>query len=178
MTLLLWEKATIFALILLRILAGIFLLFQFSFVISFTLGLFPQTVHISTTFLDYLKSTFTAIGLAFLDYLPSGGFVVIVAILTNYLLQFLKTISVAAERGDISVPVFSADTARPTYQLLRIGVIIFAVVVAYPLSPRRPVGSLQGQSHCSSASSSHSPPAPSSPTSSPESCSPTCAPTS
>jgi len=134
-TLLLWEKATIFALILLRILAGIFLLFQFSFVISFTLGLFPGTAHISTTFLDYLKNTFTAIGLAFLDYLPSGGFVVIVSILTHYLLRFLKLISVAAERGDITVPIFSAETARPTYQLLRIGVIIFAVVVAYPYLP-------------------------------------------
>ena len=43
MTLLLWERGTFFALFLLRILAGVFLLFQLSFVISYTLGLFPQT---------------------------------------------------------------------------------------------------------------------------------------
>lgn len=131
----LWEKATLFALFLLKILVGVFLLFQLSFVISFTLGLFPQTAHISTTFLDYLKTTFSAVGLAILEYLPSGGFVVIVALLTHYLLQMLKVFAVAVERGEISIPGVANDTARPTYQLLRIVVIILATVVAYPYLP-------------------------------------------
>jgi len=42
---------------------------------------------------------------------------------------------VAVEHGDISIPGVATDTARPTYQLLRIVVIIFAVVVAYPYLP-------------------------------------------
>lgn len=133
--LLLWEKGALFALFVLKIVIGIFLLFQLSFVISYTLGLFPQTAHISTTFLDYLNSTFAAIGLALLEYLPRGGFVVIASFLTYYLLQILKVLSVALERNDISIPGISPDTARATYQLLRIVAILFAIVVIYPYLP-------------------------------------------
>ncbi len=131
----LWERAALLALFLFKVFIGVFLLFQFSFVLSFTLGLFPQTAHISTTFLDYLKSTLAAAGTALFEYLPSGGFVVIVALFTHYLLQMMRVFAVAVERGDIAVPGIAADVARPTYQLLRIVVIIFALVIAYPYLP-------------------------------------------
>ena len=54
------------------------------------------------TFLDYLKGTFSAIGAAALDYLPKGGFVLIVVVLTNYVLRFVKAIfkAVLAEGAD------------------------------------------------------------------------------
>lgn len=131
----LWERAALLALFLFKIVIGVFLLFQFSFVVSFTLGLFPQTAHISTTFLDYLKTSFTSIGVAMLAYLPSGGFVIIVALITHYLLQMMKVFAVAVERGDFSIPGIASDVARPTYHLLRIVVIIFALVIAYPYLP-------------------------------------------
>lgn len=52
----------------------LFLLSQFSLLISFSFSQFPQTAGISTTLIDYLKSTFGGIGRSVVDYLPKGGF--------------------------------------------------------------------------------------------------------
>lgn len=131
----LWEKAAAILLLAMKAAIAVFLLFQLSFVISYTLGLFPQTAGISTTFLDYLTSTVGAIGMSLLEYLPRGGFVIVVCLFAYYVNQVIRILAVAAERGDIHIPGVAGDVARPTYQLVRIGVVVFALVVVYPYLP-------------------------------------------
>lgn len=131
----LWEKAISVLLLAMKAAVGVFLLFQLSFVISFTLSLFPETAGISTTFLDYLTTTVASIGMSLLEYLPRGGFVIVVGFFAYYVNQIIRVLAVAAERGDIHLPGIGGDVARPTYQLLRIGIIVFALVIAYPYLP-------------------------------------------
>ena len=132
---LLWERSRTVLMALLRFAIAILLLSEFSFAMSFTFGLFPQTAGISTTLLDYLKAAFSSVGLAIIRYLPSGGFVLIVCLLTHYVIKALKFWADAIERGDITLKSLHPEMAQPTYQLLRFVVIIFALVIAFPYLP-------------------------------------------
>lgn len=134
-TRLLWEKVAAVVLLAMKAAVGLFLLFQLSFVISFTLSLFPETADISTTFLDYLTTTVGAIGMSLLEYLPRGGFVIVVGFFAYYINQVIRVLAISAERGDIHIPGVGGDVARPTYQLVRIGIILFALVIVYPYLP-------------------------------------------
>lgn len=135
LNLLLWERLFLFILLLLKIAAGIFLLFQFSLLISFTFGLFPATAGISLSLFEYFRATFGAIGKAVVDYLPRGGFVAILALITFYGLRLMKLFFRAIERGDIDFARITPETAAPTYQLLRILIVLFVLVVAFPYLP-------------------------------------------
>jgi small-conductance mechanosensitive channel len=132
---LLWERGAMLLFTGARAFLWIFALFQFSFLLSYSFGLFPQTAGISTTLLDYLRTTFGGIGKAIVDYLPSGGFVIVVGFITRYLLRLLAFIAKAVEQGDLPVAGMHPEMARPTYQLVRIFVLIFALVVVFPYLP-------------------------------------------
>lgn len=114
---------------------GIVLLFWFSFLLSWTLGIFPQTAGISTTLLDYIGAAFKTVGKATLDYLPSGGVVVVVVVVSHYVLRILKFFALAMERGDVALDGIRPEMAKPTHQLVRLVVILFALVVAFPYLP-------------------------------------------
>ncbi|MCL4797312.1 MAG: mechanosensitive ion channel family protein [Bryobacteraceae bacterium] len=135
LNLLLWERLFLFILLLIKVATGIFLLFQFSLLVSFTFGLFPATQGISLSLFEYFRATFGAIGTSVLDYLPRGGFVVILAMITFYGIRLMKLFFQAIERGDIDFAKITPETATPTYQLLRILVILFVLVVAFPYLP-------------------------------------------
>jgi small-conductance mechanosensitive channel len=133
--LLLWERGRELALAVVKLAVGLFLLSEFSFVISFSFGLFPQTSGISTTLMDYLGAAFGGVGMAIVGYLPSGVFVVVLCVLTRYFLRALKFWAQALENGDLTITGLHPEMAKPTYQLLRFLVIIFALVVAFPYLP-------------------------------------------
>ena len=133
--LLLWERSKVFGMTIVRVVAGISVLFEFSFLLSYTFGLYPQTAGVSTTLINHLGSAFAGAGLAFVNYLPSGGFVLAVILLTRYLLRGLKFLAKAVETGDLPIRGLHSEMAKPTYQLVRFVVVIFALVVAFPSLP-------------------------------------------
>jgi small-conductance mechanosensitive channel len=135
LNLLLWERLFLFVLLLIKVATGIFLLFQFSLLVSFTFGLFPATQGISLSLFEYFRGTFGAIGQAILNYLPRGGFVAILAMITFYGIRLMKLFFLAIERGDIDFAKITPETATPTYQLLRILIVLFVLVVAFPYLP-------------------------------------------
>jgi small-conductance mechanosensitive channel len=115
--------------------AAFAILSTFSFVLSYTFGLYPQTAGISTTLWDYIASIFRAVANAMVGYLPSGGLVVVTIIVTFYLLRLLKSVADAVERGDLSIKGIHPEMARPTFQLTRLLLMIIAFIVAFPYLP-------------------------------------------
>ena len=118
-----------------QVIAGLFLLSVLSFLLSYTFGLYPATAGISTTLWDYLRSTFGAAGQAIADYIPNGGVVLIVVALTHYLLKVLKFLARAVEEGELPVKGIHPEMAKPTFQIVRILVLLFALVVVFPYLP-------------------------------------------
>jgi small-conductance mechanosensitive channel len=133
--LLIWERGRMLAMFFLKSVALISLLFVASFVVSYTFTLFPLTAGISTTLLDYLRNTVADAGMAIFRYLPYGGFVIIVCAIAFYLLKLLKFLAQAVECGDIAVRAIQPEMARPTYQIVRFAIVVFALVVAFPYLP-------------------------------------------
>lgn len=132
---LLWERTFTLLLVLLRVSVGVVLLVQFSLVLSYTLGLFPQTAGVANKLFDYFTGTLTAMAQSVIAYLPSGVFVLVLCVIVFYVIRVLKILFRAIERGDITMNALHPDAAMPTYQLLRILVVIFALVVAFPYLP-------------------------------------------
>lgn len=132
---LLWERLFMLLLLTVKFIAVLFVFFQFSVLVSYTLGLFPATAHISISIFQYFGEILSTIVEAVIGYLPSGAFVLILGIITFYGLRVLQLLFMAVERQDISLRGFHPDAAMPTFQLLRILVILFAIVVAFPYLP-------------------------------------------
>jgi small-conductance mechanosensitive channel len=132
---LLWERSRLFLMTLVKFVAGIWVLSEFSLLVSYTFSLFPQTAGISVTLLDHLRSTFGGAGLALVEYLPKGGLVIVIWIVTHYLLKVLKFVASAIESGDLTIPAMHPEMAKPTYNLARMAVLLFALVIAFPYLP-------------------------------------------
>jgi small-conductance mechanosensitive channel len=143
---LVWERGRLALLNIVRLGVFFILLFTFSFLVSFTFGLFPQTASISTTLMEHLGRAFGRVGTASVRYLPSGGFVVIVAALTNYVLRLLKFLAQAIEHREIAIKSLHPEMAKPTYQLVRLVVVLFALVVSFPYLPGGNSDALKGVS--------------------------------
>jgi small-conductance mechanosensitive channel len=133
--LLMWERARVLVVMALKFVVVLVLISEFSFMASYVLGLFPQTSGISTTLLGYLQHTFGRVGTAIVNYLPSGGVVIIAVLITHYVLRILKFVADAVESGDLTVRSLHPEMVKPTYQLIRVVVLLFALVVVFPYLP-------------------------------------------
>lgn len=67
--------------------------------------------------------------------LPNLAFLAILYVVVRYLLRFLELFFTAVGRGAIRLGTFAPEWALPTYKVARVGVVAFALVVAYPYIP-------------------------------------------
>jgi small-conductance mechanosensitive channel len=103
--------------------------------VQYVLGLFPWTRHVSNEMLGYVLRPLQVFGQSFLDSLPSLMFLVVLFVLTRVALRLISLFFDAVERGAVSLGDFDPEWAQPTYRVVRIGVIAFVLVVAYPYIP-------------------------------------------
>jgi small-conductance mechanosensitive channel len=112
--------------------------------LDFVLALFPQTRLLSDRLLEYLLSPLGAIARALLGVVPNLIFVAIVAFLARYALKLLRLIFTEVSRGRIEFAGFQPEWALPVYGLVRLAVVAFAVVVAFPYIPGSSSPAFQG----------------------------------
>ena len=103
--------------------------------INSVLNLFPLTRYIAQSLLQLVINPLEAIASGFIGYLPSLFFLVILFFLTRYTLKLLRGIFYTISVGNMPLQNFEAEWAWPTYRIVRVIVIIFAIVVAYPYIP-------------------------------------------
>ncbi len=103
--------------------------------LSFVLSRFPWTRATANQLLGYVLMPFSVMGSAFLRYLPNLIFLLVLVAVTRYVLKLLSLVATGVERGTIRVEGFDREWASPTYRIVRLAVIAFAAVVAYPYIP-------------------------------------------
>lgn len=113
-------------------LAALFLVYTY---LSGVLRLFPWTRGIADDLLRYVLDPLRLIALGFVRYLPNLVFLVILVLVTRLVLRGLALFRDAVARGTVQISGFDAEWARPTYRLVRLVVLAFFVVVAYPYIP-------------------------------------------
>ncbi len=103
--------------------------------INSVLKLFPWTRLIAQRLLQLVIDPLQSIADGFIDYLPSLFFLIILFFVTRYILKLLRGFFYTISVGNMPLQNFEAEWAWPTYRIVRIVVIIFAIVVAYPYIP-------------------------------------------
>ena len=105
------------------------------FYLNAVLSLYPWTRPVARTLFRFILNPLESLWLGFVAALPNMIFLVILWIVMGYLLKFFRAFFRAIERGRIRLENFDAEWAMPTYKIVRILIIAFAVVIAYPYIP-------------------------------------------
>ncbi|MEP0712748.1 MAG: mechanosensitive ion channel family protein [Algoriphagus sp.] len=122
----------------------IFLLLYLSLPIIFSI--FPATKGLATTLLTYITSPVKAIVSAFIGYLPELFMILVVMFITFYIVKGINFISGEVQRGNLSIPGFYPEWAKPTFNLFKIIIIAFSFIVIFPYLPGSDSPAFQGVS--------------------------------
>jgi small-conductance mechanosensitive channel len=103
--------------------------------ITHTLALFPWTRFIAIRLTGWIVTPLQTMAWAIVADIPDLIFLVILAVVVRWGLKLLKLFFNGIDRGSIRFEGFHAEWAWPTYKIVRMAVVAFAVVVAYPYIP-------------------------------------------
>jgi small-conductance mechanosensitive channel len=115
-----------------RVLATLLLIYMY---LQVVLGLYPWTRYLSRQLLTLMLDPLRAMGAGVLHALPGLAFIAVLIVVVRYLLKIMQLFLAGIAEGKITVSGFDPDWAQPTERILRVLVIAFAAVVAYPYIP-------------------------------------------
>jgi small-conductance mechanosensitive channel len=116
------------------------------FYLNTVLGLFPWTRPVAKILFKLVLDPLASLWLGFLDALPSLAFLVVLWFIVRYFLKLIRAFFRGVERGRIKLEGFDPDWASPTYKIVRVMVIAFALVIAYPYIPGSDSAAFKGVS--------------------------------
>jgi small-conductance mechanosensitive channel len=105
------------------------------FYLNFALSLLPWTRLIGDHLFDLLIEPLRVMGMGLLREIPALSFLVVLFFVTRFIIKALQIFFSGVADGAIKLQNFDADWAWPTHRLLRLLVIAFAIVVAFPYIP-------------------------------------------
>jgi small-conductance mechanosensitive channel len=103
--------------------------------LQYILGLFPWTNNLASSTIKLFLNPLQVIWKGFTGFLPGLIFLFIIFLITRYFLKLIKLLFIGIDHGAIVIKNFYPDWAMPTFRILRIFIIAFAVIVAYPYIP-------------------------------------------
>lgn len=112
--------------------------------LQYVLSQFPATRGLARRMLEHVLAPMHTMGQALIGSVPDLIFLAILYLLTRFGLVLMRQYFTALERGTLSFEGFDRDWAQPTYRLMRVVVVIFALVVAYPYIPGSRTAAFQG----------------------------------
>jgi small-conductance mechanosensitive channel len=105
------------------------------FYLNLALGLYPWTRRFAQLLFTLTVDPLQVIGRGFVTALPSIFFLVILFFITRYILKLTRLFFLGIDRGSIRLEKFDRAWGMPTYNIIRLMIIAFALVVAYPYIP-------------------------------------------
>lgn len=98
-------------------------------------GIFPWTKNFANILFGFILNPVKSIALSIWDYLPNLITIIVIIIVFRYVLKGLKFLKLEVEKGELSLPGFYPEWANPTYQLIRVLVYAFMIIVIFPYLP-------------------------------------------
>ena len=99
------------------------------------LGLYPWTRPTSQRLLLMLLDPLRTMAVALVAMLPNLIFLAILFVVVRYSMRLLRLFFEAIEHGTVTFSGFDREWAQPTFRIVRVLVVAFAVVVGYPYLP-------------------------------------------
>ena len=109
-------------------------------------SIFPETEKFTWNMINYVWSPLRDIVVSIVRYFPNMVKIVVIIFVVRWLLKGLRHISDEVAAGRLKFDQFYQDWARPTYQIVRIFVVAFSLVVIWPLLPGSESGIFKGVS--------------------------------
>jgi len=108
------------------------------------LSFFPWTYGVAATVFELAAGPLRTFGQALVDEIPSFFFLVFIFFITRFLLRGIHFVFSEIESEHIKIKGFYRDWARPTFNIVRVLVILFAVMAATPYIPGSNTGAFKG----------------------------------
>lgn len=113
----------------------IVILILISIALPILFGIFPWTRDFAETLFGYILTPIKKIAFSLWNYLPNLITIIVILIAFKYVMKGLKFLKYEVEIGNLKLAGFYPDWANPTYQILRIMVLAFMIVVIFPYLP-------------------------------------------
>jgi small-conductance mechanosensitive channel len=113
----------------------VLLLVAIDIYLLYVLGLFPWTRGVSFKLLDYVLTPIRAAAAAFVGYLPNLLFLIVIGIIIYSAIRLVGLFFVKVRQGRLTFANFPAEWADPTNKIVRVLLIAFGLVVAFPYLP-------------------------------------------
>ncbi len=98
-------------------------------------AIFPATRHLAGLLFSWIADPVISMGGGFVAYLPNLLRIIVIIIVMRYILKFMRYVAAEIETGRLVIPKFYPDWARATFNILRIFIYAFSVVLIFPLLP-------------------------------------------
>jgi small-conductance mechanosensitive channel len=105
------------------------------FWLQLVLGSFPLTRPLAARLLTLVLDPLARLGGGLLAMLPDLAFLLVLYLVTRWILGLTRLFFDAVAKGHVTLSGFEAEWALPTYRIVRIAIVAFALVVAYPYIP-------------------------------------------
>jgi hypothetical protein len=103
--------------------------------LQFVLGSFPATRPLAARLLGLVLEPVSSLGAGLVSQLPALGFLLVLYLVTRWLLGLTRLFFDAVGKGHVTLSGFEPEWAVPTYRIVRMAIVAFALVVAYPYIP-------------------------------------------
>ncbi|MCB0699703.1 MAG: mechanosensitive ion channel [Chitinophagales bacterium] len=98
-------------------------------------SIFPWTKTLSGTLIGYVLTPLKSIAGGVWNYLPDLFTVIVIIFVFRYVFRGLKFLRDEVKTGALNIPGFYPDWATPTYQIIRVFLFAFMIVVVFPYLP-------------------------------------------
>jgi len=112
--------------------------------LQFVLSSFPTTRPLAARLLSLVLEPLSGLGSGLVAQLPDLAFLLVLFVVTRWLLRIGRLFFDALAKGSVALSGFEPEWALPTYRIVRMAVIAFALVLAYPYIPGSGSAAFQG----------------------------------
>lgn len=110
-------------------------LFLFYLTIPLLFSIFPLTQKYAYVLFGWILNPVSSMLLGFIGYLPKLLKILVIVVVMRFIVKFLRYIMGEVESGRLELPGFYPEWAKTTFNLLRIFLYAFMLVLIFPLLP-------------------------------------------
>ena len=98
-------------------------------------GIFPWTQNFAEKLFSYVLTPVKKVAFGVWDYMPNLVTIIVLIFIFRYIIKFLHFLKTEIENKKLNIDGFYPDWANPTFQILRVLVLAFLLVLIYPYLP-------------------------------------------
>ncbi len=117
------------------IIKWIFILLSIYIALPILFGIFPWTKNFANTLYGYILNPVKNIAVGFWNYLPNLITIIVIVFVFRYVLKGILFLKNEIAKCALTIPGFYADWANPTYQIIKVIVFAFMIIVIFPYLP-------------------------------------------